>query len=251
MGAGAESKTDERRASLGSISDRVAPLVLAEERRFVVSPALDHLLPDGLKQGSVVGTDGVAALSLGLAVAAGPVESGSWVATIGCDELNAVAAEQAGVNLHRMILVAQPPRDNWGSVAAALIDAFDVILISGRYPIRSRDASRLTARVRERGGVIIDVANSWPVVHDLVMRGVDQRWLGLGNGHGAISAREVVVEVSGRRGVQPREGSLWLPGPQLIPEAAEPESFAGADVEQLVHPPGGNTGASEAGEGGG
>lgn len=211
-------------AALDAITDHVTPLVMAGDRRFDVLPALAHVLPEGLQSGSTVGVRGTAALSLALAVSAGPVAGGAWMATLGCNELSLVAAEQAGIALHRMVMVTQPPRSSWGVVAAALIDAFDVVLLGGSGAVHAGDARRLLSRARERGGIIIDVANSWPEAPDLVLEVTGQQWSGLGDGHGVLTARQVMIEVSGRRGVRPRQIPLWLPGPSSGPEVINPDS---------------------------
>lgn len=212
-------------AGLEAVTDHVAPLVMAGDRRLDVLPALAYLLPQGLQRGSTVGVRGTAALSLALAVCAGPVAGGAWMATLGCNELSLVGAEQAGVALHRMVMVTQPPRSSWGAVAAALVDAFDVVLVGGSSAVHANDARRLLSRARERGGIIIDVANSWPEAPDLVLEVTGQQWAGLGDGHGVLTARQVTIEVSGRRGVRPRQVPLWLPGPSSGPEAIDPVSF--------------------------
>ena len=214
-------------------ADRIAPIVMAQDRRLDVSPAVGRLLPDGLQRGSTVGVRGSGAASLAFAVAAGPAIAGSWVATIGCDELGLVGAEQAGMPLQRMIMVAQPARSSWAAAAAALIDAFDVVMVASSYSIRSSDARRLLSRARERGGVIIDITQCWPEAHDVVLEVASQQWIGLGDGHGMLEARQVNIEVSGRRGERPRTVPLWLPGPKGTPEILDP-TYAGADVVELV-----------------
>ena len=242
MGALRESNTSAggpRRSSLRAVVDRagggvaglkavtghVAPLVMAGDRRLDVLPALAHVLPEGLQRGSTVGVRGTAVLSLALAVCAGPVAGGAWMATLGCNELSLVGAEQAGVALHRMVMVTQPPPSSWGAVAAALVDAFDVVLVGGSSAVHASDARRLLSRARERGGIIIDVANSWSEAPDLVLEVTGQQWVGLGDGHGVLTARQVTIEVSGRRGVRPRQVPLWLPGPSSGPEAIDPVSL--------------------------
>ncbi len=232
-----------RPEALADAAPRIAPTTLAADRRLDVAPALGHVLPDGLQRGSVVGVRGPAATSLALAVAAGPVAAGSWLATVGADELCPVAAEQAGVTLHRLVMVAQPPRSSWGAVVAALVDAFDIVLVSGSYRARARDARRLRSRARERGCVLVDAGGVWPEAPDLVLEVGHQRWSGLGDGHGVLAGRRIEIEVSGRRGTRPRRVQLWLPGPAGRPEAIAPEplAHAGADIDQLV-------GADPAGE---
>lgn len=231
--------TAEALTALDDAAIRVTPTVLADERRLEVLPALQQVFPEGLRRGSTVGVRGPGAMSLALATVAGPVQAGAWMATLGCDELGLVAAEQVGIPLHRVILVDLPQRSSWGAVAAALVDAFDVVLISGSYPVKVRDARRLLSRARERGGVIIDVGGVWPEATDVTVDVADQQWRGLGDGHGILEARTVTVEVSGRRGVRPRRVPMLLPGPDLVPTSLDADSItyphhAGADIGHLV-----------------
>ena len=231
--------TAEALTALDDAAIRVTPTVLADERRLEVLPALHDVFPDGLRRGSTVGVRGQGSMSLALATVAGAVQAGAWMATLGCDELGLVAAEQAGIPLHRMILVDLPQRSSWGAVAAALVDAFDVVLISGSYPVKARDARRLLSRARERGGVIVDVGGVWPEATDITVDVADQQWQGLGDGHGVLEARTVTVEVSGRRGVRPRRVPLLLPGPDLAPATLDIDSIeyphhAGADIGHLI-----------------
>ena len=224
----------EALTALDAAAIRVTPTVLADERRLEVLPALREVFPEGLRRGSTVGVQGQGAMSLALATVAGPVQAGAWMAVLGCDELGLVAAEQAGIPLHRVILVDLPQRSSWGAVAAALVDAFDVVLLSGTYPVKARDARRLLSRARERGGVIVDVGGVWPEATDMTIDVADQQWRGLGVGHGVLEARTVTVEVSGRRGVRPRRVPLQLPGPDLVPAPVEFPHHAGADIDHLV-----------------
>lgn len=232
-------RTAEALTALDDAAIRVTPTVLAEERRLEVLPVLQEVFPEGLRRGSTVGVRGPGAMSLALATVAGPVQAGAWMATLGCDDLGLVAAEQVGIPLHRMILVDLPQRSSWGAVAAALVDAFDVVLISGTYPVKARDARRLLSRARERGGVIIDVGGVWPEATDVTVDVAGQQWRGLGDGHGVLETRTVTVEVSGRRGIRPRQVPLLLPGPDLAPAALDAGSVAyphhaGADIGRLV-----------------
>jgi hypothetical protein len=222
--------------ALDAVAGHVAPQVLAGHRRYEVSAALQHVLPEGLQRGSTVGVAGPGAASLAMAVVAGPMAAGSWMAMVGCDDISLVGVEQAGVALHQTIVVSQPPRESWGGVVAALVDAFDIVVMSSPSRISQRDARRLLSRVRERGGVLVDVGDCWPEAHDLELRVHNQRWSGLGLGHGVLTARQVQVTVSGRRGVRPRDVPLWLPGPDAVPVAIDPQlhHHAGADVDRLV-----------------
>jgi hypothetical protein len=147
------------------------------------------------------------------------------------------------VALHRTVVVEEPPKGSWGSVLAALFDAFDVVIVDrverssgachgvGSAPpsIASRDVGRLAARARERGTVVIDVGGVWPGAPDIGIDVVAQRWSGLGDGHGLLDGRHLRVEVTGRRDAgRPRRVDLALPAPTMS------AAYAGADIDALV-----------------
>ena len=105
------------------------PVSLAGEQLLPVLDALHPLLPDpGLRRGTVVAVEGVAATSLALALAAGASAAGSWVGVVGVPSLGLAAAAELGVALERLVLVAPPAPGEWATVAATMVDAFDVVL---------------------------------------------------------------------------------------------------------------------------
>ena len=202
---------------LQALARHVVPTVLAGDRRFTVGDELAQAFPDGIERGSTIGCRGPGATSFGFALAAGPVASGSWMAVIGGEHLNLAAIEQVGVALHRVVVIAEPPPGSWGAVTSALVDAFDVVVTASPSRISLRDVRRIGAKLRERGGIVIDVGGQWPEAHDIDVTVTGQSWAGLGRGHGVLTARQVQVAVSGRRGVRPRTCNLWLPGPGALP----------------------------------
>ncbi|WP_334144329.1 hypothetical protein [Rhabdothermincola sp.] len=226
-------------ARLASLADRVRPVVLAREQTLPVLPALARLLPDGaLPRGVVVSVGGEAATTLALSLAAGPSAAGSWVAGVGLPALGLAAAAEVGMALERLVLVAEPPRASWGSVMAALVDGFDVILLGSASRVRAAEARRLTARSRERGSVlvILETGPEGALETDLRLRSGSVRWEGLGRGHGHLRARQVTVEASGRRrAARPRRLTLWLPGPDgAIAVLDQPTAAHGAAPSALA-----------------
>jgi hypothetical protein len=223
--------------ALGALAERVRPTDLARDRRLPVLPAFADLLPGaGLRRGATVAVGAapgvVGATSLALALAAGPSRAGSWVAVVGLGSLGLVAAAEMGVDLGRLVLVADPGRDRagWASVVAALVDGFDVVLLApggvgaagevdgggGSGPgrrLRPADARRLVARVRERGSVLLSVGGDLPGERSpLRLTVVAAAWEGLGDGWGHLEGRRVTVESGGRgEAARPRRAELWLP----------------------------------------
>ncbi len=205
-------------AALRLLGDRVRPLAGAGERTLPVPAAFTALLPQaGLQRGATVATDGVAATSLALALAGPTTTSGSWMAVVGLPRLGLLAASELGVDLERVLLVAEPEPPGWPAAVAALLDAVDVVLVRPPGPISVTVQRRLQARARERGSVLLHVGGRlgvWAQAPDLVVSAVASAWVGLGPGHGRLQARQVQVSVTGRRGAdRPRHAQLWLPGP--------------------------------------
>ena len=207
---------------LAEVAERARPVALAREQVLPVLPALETLLPDGLRRGSTVAVAGSTALAL--ALLAGPVQAGSWVAAAGVSSLGLAAASELGVALDRLVLVADPPADVWSTVVATLVDAFDVVLVRPRA--RANDARRLAARARERGAVLVVLGGpdgAWPEAPEVRLAITASEWVGLGDGHGHLRARRVRVEVDGRRGAaRQRRADLWLPAPSGGVERYEP-----------------------------
>lgn len=215
--------------SLRLLGDRVRPLSTAGERVLPVLPAFEPLVPQGgLQRGTTVATAGVAATSLGLALAGPVTRTGSWVAVVGLAELGLLAAAEAEVDLERVLLVAEPAPEAWASVVASLLDAVEVVLVRPSRPVPAGVQRRLAARARDRGSVLLQVGgatSAWSQGPDLVVTASAGSWSGLGSGHGRLRARRVTVSVTGRRGAdRPRRAELWLPGPdgRIAPVEAAP-----------------------------
>lgn len=238
---------------LAALAEHIRPSMLAREQRMPVIEALGGLIPGaGLRRGSTLSVKGPAATSLALAAAAGASLEGAWVAAIGFPSLGLVAAAELGLALERFVLVAAPDTapgpDNesaaWASAVAALVDAFEVVLVRAEHPVRPRDARRLAARTRERGSVLVQVDASpvggrgapdrgapdrgaWSEGADVSLEVTSSRWEGLGEGHGYLRARRVTVVGGGRReAARPRQAELWLPSVDGLVEAVLPEPVA-------------------------
>ena len=206
-------------SELGVLAERVRPVTLTREQRLPVLAAFEDLLPGGglrrgttVAVGSAVGVSG--ATSLAMALVAEASRRGSWVAAVGLPSLGLVAADELGVALERLVLVAAPERDAWGGVIAALIDGFDLVILHvGRTGVRPTDARRLVARGRERGAVLLQLGSGWPEGADLQLQVTRSRWEGLADGHGHLQARKVRVVRGGRgEAAQPQRADFWLPG---------------------------------------
>ena len=215
-------------AALDILNERIRPTTLAQQQLLPVPAAFEALLPwAGLRRGSTVSVTATGVgggTSLALALVAEASRAGSWTAAVGLPSLGLVAAEEAGVALERLVLVAAPERAAWGGVVAALVDGFDLLLLhAGRGGVRPVDARKLVARARERGAVLVQMGQGWDGEADLSLRIVAARWEGLDEGYGHLLTRRVTVEVSGRgAAARPRRAELWLPSADAPVAPVEP-----------------------------
>lgn len=175
--------------------------------RPAVQPVATHPVFAGLLQLQAGSSYSASSMSLALALMAGPSADGAWCAVVGTAELGLEAAAAMGVELRRTILVPDPG-EAWLEVTAALIDVLGVVLLRAPSYVAAKDVSRISARLRQRGGILI-VCGDWPRSEARVsMRDVE--WVGVGDGYGHLQARQVTIEV--QRGTAPaRQGRLWLP----------------------------------------
>lgn len=203
------------------------PVTLAEDRLLPVGEAFASLLPDGgLRRGSTVSISGsVGATSLALGLVAEASRAGSWTAVVAMPWLGFVAAGELGVDLAR-VAVIDDPGEQWTTVVASLVGAFDVVL-TGPARARGADGRRLIARLRERGTVLVQVDTDPyavagitsrrrrppSVTGDVTLTTGRCEWEGLADGHGHLTGRRVEVRLGGR-GAAARGGSswIWLPG---------------------------------------
>ncbi|MFT4134991.1 hypothetical protein [Microbacterium sp.] len=172
-----------------------------------VAPALAGLLPGGgLRPGAAYSLGG--SMSLLSALLAPPSRAGSWCGVVGMPALGAEAAERAGVDLSRLVLIPDPgPR--WLAVTATIAEVLPVVAARPASRVRDADISRLAARLRDRGTVLL-VHGPWAQA-EAVIDVAEPHWSGLGDGYGHLDGRELTVTVSSRRFPRPRRGRLLLP----------------------------------------
>ncbi|MBS1838372.1 MAG: hypothetical protein JST64_11835, partial [Actinobacteria bacterium] len=213
-----DSTRTERLARLRELAGDLSPLTLARDRALPVLAALEALLPSGLRRGSTVSFHGDGATTLVHAVLAGPTRAGSWAACIGVPAHGWAAAAEMGVDLDRVVVVRADERQI-PSVLAALVDAFDVVVVGAGCRLDRSEVRRLVPRARERGAVLLRLHGSaggsdpWPGP-DVELVCESSSWSGPGEGWGHLSSRRVRVLLGGRRALdRPRQVDLWLPGP--------------------------------------
>ncbi len=191
-------------------------------RTLPVAPELSSLLPGhGLRRGSTVavaaGQSATAAggTSLLLALLSEASRTGSWCAVVGVPSLGAIAAAENGIALDRLALVPDPGPE-WPTVVAALIDGVDLIVLAVPGGVSASIASRLVARARQRGSVLVPYGD-WSGA-DVTLRVLDAHWEGLDEGHGRLRRRQVRVLARGRgAAARPKEITMWMPGVTIRP----------------------------------
>lgn len=204
-------------------------------RTIPVVPELSSLLPGhGLRRGSTVAvTAGPSAAAAGgtsllLALLSEASRQGSWCAVVGVPSLGAIAAAESGIALDRLALVPDPGPE-WPTVVAALIDGVDLIVLAVPGGVSASIASRLVARARQRGSVLVPYGD-WSGA-DVTLRVLEGHWEGLDEGHGRLRRRRVRVLARGRgAAARPKEITMWMPGVTIRP--LTPDPIAGPTPDQ-------------------
>lgn len=160
--------------------------------------------------------------SLVLALLGGPSQSGEWSAIVGAPDLGLEAAAGFGVDLSRTVVVPYPG-EHWLSVTAGLLDVASLVVVKPPAQVNDHQAERLRSRLRQKDAALI-AWGAWPR-SDATLTISDSTWEGLGQGHGRLASRRVVVSVS--QGGPVRRVPLWLPGQdQTVREATEVTTLA-------------------------
>lgn len=176
------------------------PVTFAKSRMLPLGEPWGALVPGGgLRRGSTVvvqAPPGLGGLSLALSLLTESSARGHWAAVVGVDDPGVVAIADLGVDLRRVLFVPRP-RGAWAESAADLLDGVDLLIV--RPPSRASlgTARRLMDRVRERGTVLIVLAESgapWPLPADLSFDVTQSQWATSSR----LDARYLTVRVAGR-----------------------------------------------------
>ena len=169
-------------------------------------PALAGLVQ--LRAGAAYSVDSA---TLALALLAGPSRAGGWCGVVGVPDFGAEAAVALGVDLGRTVLVPDPG-EQWLEVTAALVDVATVVVVRPSGRVVPSAAEKLAARLRKRGAALVaweTTPGDWPRC-EVRLTTREPAWSGLGDGHGHLRARRLVVEAQ-RGTAPPRRGALWFP----------------------------------------
>lgn len=191
----------ELAVDLALLTERVAPVALARERTIPVGDELAGLFAEGgLVRGRTIACQGPAATSTALALVAAAVTAGSWMAVVDLPTIGLDAAGELGVPLERIVAIGtdgDPVR--WIDVVAAAADGFDVLLVRVPSELPTAAVRKLAVRLRQRDVVTVVLGDPGAMACDGVLHTDAPQWSGLGDGHGHLRERRVVVEASGRR----------------------------------------------------
>jgi len=203
---------------LALLAERVSPLALAGERTLPVADEFAELFPErGLVRGRTIVCSGQAATSLALALIAPAVAAGSWLAAIDVPTIGLDAASEFGIALERVVAVRTgADRESgragrWSDVVAAAADGFDLLITRVPADVSPTVLRKIATRLRQRGAVMLVLEDPGALSCDGVLDADITRWVGLGDGHGHLQQRQLVVEASGRR-LPGRRCRLALPG---------------------------------------
>jgi hypothetical protein len=196
-------------------------------------PLDTHPALAGLVQLRAGGSYSVDSASLALALMAGPSRSGSWCAVVGVTDFGAEAAHALGVDLDRTVLVPEPG-DQWLEVTGALVDVVSVVVVRPPGRVPERVAEKLGARLRKRSAVLVAqerTPGDWPRC-EVRLTTRAPAWSGIGEGHGHLRARRLLVEAQ-RGTAPPRRGALWFPAEDQTYRADHRVEPAGSRAEDV------------------
>jgi hypothetical protein len=210
----------ELAVDLTTLTDRVAPLVLARERTVPVGEEFVELFGErGLVRGRTLACQGPAATSTALALVAPAITAGAWMAVIDLPTIGLDAASELGVPLERIVAVTtgtgtgtgDDSVQRWPDVVAAAADGFDVLLVRVPAGLSAGAVRKLAVRLRQRDVITVVLGDPGAMACDGVLHTDAQEWSGLGDGHGHLRRRRVIVEASGRRLPGRRRCQLAIP----------------------------------------
>jgi len=201
---------------LAALTDRVAPISLARERTLPVSePFTELFVEGGLVRGRTISCQGPAATSAALALIAPAIAAGAWLAVVDLPTIGLDAASELGVPLERIVAIDTGAdahgTSKWVDVVAAAADGFDVLLVRVPDDLQAGAVRKLVMRLRQREVVTVVLGDPGMLDCDGMLSTQAPHWSGLGDGHGHMRARQVVVAATGRRLPGQRQCRLATP----------------------------------------
>lgn len=178
-----------------------------DDDAFPLLPMMRGVLGRGLRRGTVYSITGSTSLALALVAAAS--QQGEWCGVLDVPDLGLEAAAGWGVDLARLVWVADPG-DRWMSTVGSMADVLGLVIVRAPARVSPAESSRLAARLRQTRSTMI-VLGEWPQAES-ELRVVSSSWTGLGDGHGHLTDRRLELEVRQGQGAgAPRRSQLHVP----------------------------------------
>jgi hypothetical protein len=187
-----------------AVSSRPRAEALVNFDRATFDLATFDLASFELSPGKIMGLEGPAGWGLtrlGLSLLAAPSQVGTVVVIDARGWFSPLAAWQAGVNRHRLVVVRCAERRLWPRVTAAVLEGVAAVYAEIPVGIGESDLRRLAAltRARKAGLALRPLRGGIPpgITHMRIRAsGVD--WIGPDQGHGRLLQRQLTMEVSGK-----------------------------------------------------
>lgn len=177
------------------------PAAALQRDMLPLDAAFTPMLGAGLVRGRSVLCSGDAALALAMGVVARATQEGAWLAVVGIDDLGLAAAAEQGIALQRTVLVTPLPiAREWEAAVATAIDGFGVLMVHVPQGVAVRKVMT-RAQARRVVTVVVDPTghSAGACMPDIALHTTTQEWFGIGEGSGHVQARDVRVQVGGRR----------------------------------------------------
>ncbi|GAA1318049.1 hypothetical protein ACFSWE_07900 [Leucobacter albus] len=186
--------------SLPDLRQRISEMqpLRIDERALPTAPGLGALLPGGaVRAGAAYSVRG--SWQLALSFLAEASQGGAWCGVLGCPAFGAEAAVALGIALDRCVLIPAPGKHAL-TLAGTLSETLSVVVARFDARVSPADIERLSARLREHGSALV-VVGDW-ARSESRLTVTSSRWVGLGEGHGALATRELTVQSEDRRGAK-------------------------------------------------
>jgi hypothetical protein len=178
-----------------------------DDDTFPILPMMRAVLGRGLRRGAVYSITG--STSVALALVAEASQQGEWCGVLDVPDLGIEAAAGWGIDLGRLVWVADPG-DRWMSTVGSLADVLGLVIVRAPARVSPSDTSRLAARLRQTRSTVL-VLGAWPQ-SECDIRVVSSSWTGLGAGDGHLAERHLELEVRQGQGTgAPRRSHLHVP----------------------------------------
>jgi hypothetical protein len=158
-----------------------------------------------LAPGRIVGLEGPAGLGLtrvGLSLLVAPSQVGTVVVIDARGGwFSPLAAWEMGVKPSRLIVVRCPDWRLWSKVTAAVLEGVAAVYAEVPTGVGESDLRRLAAltRARKAGLILRPLRGQLPAgITHLRLQGNGVSWSGAGAGHGALSERQLTLQISGK-----------------------------------------------------